>query len=171
MQKFIDYEAEASDSNGDDELDELQIRAIEDEEDELARDFINDTSQLGFSPDIFDGVSVDQSSVSIDRTATTHRVLDLEREKALQFATPVLNRRMMQHRDIDEGSDESVGPPDSSKAPDSTRGLGNMNFVRSVLEHHRKGGGVDEIEAFYHKFVADQKNAEKVNEATTGKAI
>ncbi len=156
MKKFIDYEAEASDDDDDEELEERQIRAIEKEEDELAGDFINDTSQLGFSPDNLDSLPLEQSQVFIDTTATTHRVLDMEREKAQQFATPVLNRRMVQHRDTDEGSYDSCGPPDLSTAPDSTRGLGNMNFVRSVLEHHRKGGSTDEIEAFYQDLVFEQ---------------
>jgi hypothetical protein len=159
MQKFIDYEAEASDVDESEDLEELQIQAIEEEEDKLAGNFINDTSQLGYSPDNLDRLTFEQSPINTDGTATTHRVLDMEREKALQFATPVLNRRMMQNRDIDEGSDESIGPPEMSAAPDSTRGLGNMNFVRSVLEHHRQGGSVDEIESFYQELVAEQKNA------------
>ena len=86
----------------------------------------------------------------------------MEREKALQFATPVLNRRMVHHRDTDEGSYDSCGPPDLSTAPDSTRGLGNMNFVRSVLEHHRKGGSTDEIEAFYQELVSEQNEVVNV---------
>ena len=162
MNKFIDYEAEASDDDDDEELEERQVRAIEEEEDELAGDFINDTSQLGFSPDNLDSLPSEQSQGFIDTTATTHRVLDMEREKALQFATPVLNRRMVQHRDTDEGSYDSCGPPDLPTAPDSTRGLGNMNFVRSVLEHHRKGGSTDEIEAFYQELVTEQNEVVNV---------
>ena len=80
----------------------------------------------------------------------------MEREKALQFATPLLNRRMMKRRDTDEGSYDSTSAPDSSTAPDSTHGLGNMNFVRSVLEHHRNGGSADEIEAFYQVCAVEQ---------------
>ena len=166
MQKFIDYEAEDSDMEDDGDLEELQIQAIEAEENELAGDFINDTSQLGFSPDDLDNLTLEQSPVNIDGTATTHRVLDMEREKALQFATPVLNRRMIQNRDTDEGSDDGSGPLYSSTAPDSTHGLGNMNFVRSVLEHHRQGGGTDEIEAFYQEFVAEQNKVPAVSETT-----
>ena len=158
MQKFIDYEAEDSDTGDDEEREELQIRAIEEEEDKLAGSFINDTSQLGFSPDDLDGLTSEHSQVNIDTTTTTHRILDMEREKALQFATPLLNRRMMQPRDTDERSFDG-NAPDSSTAPDSTHGLGNMNFVRSVLEHHRKGGNTDEIETYYQEFVAEQNQS------------
>lgn len=31
-----------------------------------------------------------------------------------------------------------------------------MNFIRSVLEHHRQGGDTDQIEEEYHKFAGNQ---------------
>ena len=69
-----------------------------------------------------------------------HRQLDHEQSVRNQFKTPILNRRMQLPR-----SQQS-----QSSCPPSQRGLGNMNFIKSVIDHHRKGGDCDEIEEAYN---------------------
>jgi len=49
-----------------------------------------------------------------------------------------LNRRMRQVED-------------SQLSSSSQKGLGNMHFIRSVLEHHRQGGQAKEIEEYFHR--------------------
>jgi hypothetical protein len=142
MQRYIDYQAEASDTW--DEEEELEVMAIEDEE--IDHDFINDSSQLGFTQDDLD--RIEPAVDGCDDSATTHRVLDIERERKLQFATPVLNRCMQRKSGGNDEEDEDL-LRSSASAPDSVRGLGKMHFIRSVLEHHRNGGSAAEVEDFY----------------------
>ena len=149
---FIDTEADIeSDEDMDgDGADEDDIMRIEEEE-ELHDNFINDSSQLGYTQDELDLVDEDARE-----TIDVHRQLDIENERKQEFATPVFNRRMMK----DRGNEESPSDPWSeSRHSDSQRGLGNMHFIRSVLEHHRKGGGCEEIEAMYHQ-VANEATPE-----------
>ena len=136
-ENFFDEEAaiaSGEDADGD-EADERLARDIEDEE-ELHKDFINDSSQLGYTQDEIDRVDVNQND--------EHRALDAGRALQDAFATPTLNRQMLQARS------------DASSLPSSLRGLGQMHFIRSVIEHHRQGGSADEIEQAYHDLKAQE---------------
>jgi len=119
----------ASDEDVDGDEDEnSNIDAIEDEEADLSN-FINDTSQLGFSQDHLGRIEGEDCHLAVDHM----------KAKAEQFATPMLNRQMKRP--------ESPSPAQ----PDSARGLGKMHFIRSVLEHHKQGGRAEEIEQLYHE--------------------
>jgi PHD-finger len=172
MQQFMDYEADASDIDDDDEQEELEIRAIEEEEDELARDFINDSSQLGFAYDDLD--RVDPVHRLEDIATSSHRALDMERERKLEFATPVLSRRIRQRQLLMNSSDNTEDDDRSDTvqatgctAPDSSRGLGNMHFIRSVLDHHRNGGSAEEIEELYNELEKQANDENEADENTT----
>ncbi|KAL7551797.1 hypothetical protein ACHAWF_015057 [Thalassiosira exigua] len=123
--RFLDCEAADSNSEGSDEED--AIRQIEDEE--MSHDsFINDTSQLGYTQDDLDRADVDAEIEVCDGATGLHGQFDHRRHIDNQFNTPILNRRMRMP--------SSQGPSSES----SQKGLGNMNFIKSVLEHHRQGG-------------------------------
>ena len=146
LKRFIDDEADA-DSDGDsgDDVEEADVRKMEEEEEELARDFLNDSSQLGFTQD-----ELDRADPDTDRFGyATHRAVDLEHERKRQFATPALNRRVLNRQGGSQWSEASAS------VPDSDRGLGRMHFIRSVLEHHRNGGRAEEIEEFYQQLEED----------------
>jgi superfamily II DNA/RNA helicase len=136
-ESFFDEEARiASDEDVDgDEGDEEHIRDIEEEE-EFYGGFINDSSQLDFTQDALDKVDPEEEG--------GHRALDATRARANVFATPVLNRQVRQPAGA-RWSDAH------SSAPSSLRGLGQMRFIRSVLEHHREGGEADEIEEAFRR--------------------
>ncbi|KAL3915808.1 MAG: hypothetical protein SGILL_005469, partial [Bacillariaceae sp.] len=136
LARFALEEADASDYDDADE--EAEARRIEEEEDFSQDSFINDNAQLSqhFSQDELDVVDPDAAGGQIDYS---HRALDAQREIQNQFGTPIFNRRM---RGDGDGS-QSVAS--------SQRGLGNMNFVRSVLEHGRQGGDAEEIERMYNQ--------------------
>ena len=144
---FIDEEADIDSDDEGDEAEERDMAAIEAEELSID-DFINDSSQLGYTQCHLDVVDPDASetpdgaSCSVEDDAL-HRRLDNERARQNQFATPLLNRKMQR---------ESLTPSD---APESERGLGKMHFVRSVLEHHRNGGDSDDIEDVYNELETD----------------
>jgi hypothetical protein len=110
-------------------VEELAAQRIEDEE-EFYRDFINDSTQLGYTQDELDRVD--------PGIGDEHRALDTERAIQEALATPILNRQMTNR---ERKSIESV--------PGSMRGLGQMHFIRSVIEHHRQGGDADQIEQAY----------------------
>jgi hypothetical protein len=134
LRRFIDDEA-GVDTDEDGDVDENEIiRAIEEEEADISG-FINDTTQLGYSPDELGKVDPDA------RTQDMHHALDNERMRAQQFKTPVLNRQMRGAKNRDSWDGE---------CPDSASGLGNMHFIRSVIEHHKQGGKAEEIEQFYN---------------------
>lgn len=138
---FLEEEADISsedDMDGDDGEDS-EVDEIAREEDELHSGFINDSSQLGFSPDALD--AADPGSDDI------HRRVDQERAKLSQFRTPQLNRRMRRNRL-------------SSGQGGSQSGLGNMNFIRSVIEHHRNGGDAEEIEALYQQEMGSEEHSD-----------
>ena len=139
VRSFFDEEADVcSHGNDRDSEDETaQVEAMEEQE-LLESSFINDSSQLGFSPDSLDRVLPDDGA--------NHQALDNERARAAQFSTPLLNRRM-----------RGAGNRDSwlESAPDSASGLGNMHFLRSVIEHHKQGGGAEEIEQAYNHLVEE----------------
>eukprot|EP00977_Amphora_coffeiformis_P009478 scaffold2192_cov170-Amphora_coffeaeformis.AAC.12 len=134
---FFDEEAEiaSGDEGGDDEADEELARDIAEEEEEFHKDFINDSTQLGYATqdalDRLDSLEEDE-----------HRAFDAEQALKSAYATPVLNRQMRQPRgarwsDVNEN------------LPASLRGVGQMHFIRSVIEHHRQGGDADQIEQAY----------------------
>jgi len=81
--------------------------------------------------------------------AALHRELDARREREQEFATPMLNRRK-KNRSRD---DDSMGL--SQTVDSAQRGLGNMTFIRSVLEHHKAGGDCDQIEVEYHRLAQE----------------
>jgi len=149
--RYIDTEAAIdSDEDPDGDEDDDEIRNIEEEE--FNSSFINDSSQLGYTQDELDRIDLDEE----DDDTNIHRKLDAEDARMKQFATPILNRRMIKP----QSSVESQNPWGETPTSDSQCGLGNMHFIRSVLEHHRNGGDADDIEALYHEIgrnVADEE--------------
>ena len=146
---FIHSEADIDsdeDIEGDDE-EESELRRIDEEEELAALDFINDSSQLGtYTQDVLDCIDHDDAqSISI------HRRLDIENERKRQFATPILNRRMTRQRTDSRESDAWDESQNSSATRSSLKGLGNCHFIRSVIEHARRGGEADDIEAVYNE--------------------
>jgi hypothetical protein len=81
--------------------------------------------------------------------------LDAARERMRRFDTPLLNRRVRDKKTW-SCSQQSAGSERSS----GDRGLGNMHFIRSVLEHHRRGGNANDIEALYQELAAAEGAAE-----------
>jgi hypothetical protein len=150
---FLDEEAgidSGEDVDGDD-AEEDDLAAIEEEE-EFARGFINDSSQLGYTQDELE--RVDPEACHDD---TIHRAVDVERERKRQFATPVLNRRMKANTNKSEWS------ATQSSTAGSEKGLGNMHFIRSVLEHHRQGGEAEDIENVYHELEEEEESVDESN--------
>jgi ERCC4-related helicase len=138
MSRFVDSEAKINsddDMDGDEEEEEELRRLEEDERSNSS--FINDSLNLTqcFTQDEL--AQVDPDAGPQQGEDVVHRALDAERERQTMFKTPVLNRRR-----------QEATPED---APSSQKGLGNMHFIRSVLEHHRNGGRAEEIEAFFHQ--------------------
>lgn len=137
--KFFDTEA-VLDGSDEDSDEEEAIKQIEEEESHNS--FINDSSQLGYTQDDLDQINADEEVREglIFDDSLLHRQLNHQQNVAEQFKTPIFNRRMMR-------------PSLSQNIPSSQRGLGNMNFIRSILEHHRQGGDSDEIEEEYHRLI------------------
>uniref|UniRef100_A0A7S3QF60 Fanconi anemia group M protein n=1 Tax=Chaetoceros debilis TaxID=122233 RepID=A0A7S3QF60_9STRA len=134
--KFLDIEAEAD--SEDEDSDEF------DNEVGLSQDsFINDSSQLGFTQDELDTLHCDEkmmlSGNSADHNALRRQV-DNEMNRDSIFATPILKRNRNQST-----QDLSV--------PSSEKNLGKMHFIRSVIEHHKRGGDADQIENEYHNII------------------
>ena len=157
LAKFVLDEAEmGSDQEGDDADEEEDLRRLEEEEEDFSQDsFINDNHILTqhFSQDVLGELDPDASSIGGNPNGTpginqtSHRALDAQRERENHFKTPNFNRRMMRPN------------PGFSSTPSSAQGLGNMNFIRSVLEHHRNGGDSDQIEAEYKRIEASSAPA------------
>lgn len=145
MARFVLEEANiASDQDEDgDSAEEEEARRIEQEEGLSQDSFINDNPSLTqhFSQDELAEVDPDaaEDGESEDRFDYSHRALDAQRDAQSLFSTPFFNRRMRQPES------------DTSSVPASQRGLGQMNFIRSVLDHHRQGGDADEIEQMYQQ--------------------
>ncbi len=158
---FFDTEAaiDSGDEDGSDE--EKELRALE--KDELSHDsFINDSSQLGScSQDDLDIIreNIGPCAPRNDASdAALHRELDARREREQEFATPMLNRRK-KNRSRD---DDSMGL--SQSVDSAQRGLGNMAFIRSVLEHHKAGGDCDQIEDEYHRLAQETEGSNADND-------
>lgn len=145
--KFFDLEADASDSDDDDD----------DEDVDLSQDsFINDSSQLGYTQTGSLSLATqsnekkDRNSVSMYRRINNSNTLnDL-------FSTPLLNRRS-------KSSDFSC--------PSSDAQLGKMNFIRSVIEHHQRGGSANELEKQYNNLILETATPIEKGERTTVGAI
>ena len=134
LARFVLTEADVDGDVGHEDFEDEE-NALQIEQDEQAHSsFINDATQLSqhFSQDNLAGIDEEESSCSTNG----HRALDTRHLQANQFATPLLNRRM-------------ANGPLATGSTSSQNGLGNMYFIRSVLEHHRNGGENDEIEEFY----------------------
>lgn len=144
---FIDTEA-ALDGKEDfegDALEAIEARRI-DEEELAAMDFINDSSQMDYTQDALDRVDPEEESTLL------HRQFDIEDARKRQFATPVFNRRMK--RPGSQGSN-GWGSSQARGGRSSLDGLGNCHFIRSVIEHARQGGDVEDIEAVYNETEAE----------------
>jgi hypothetical protein len=115
----------------------------------LQASFINDSTQLRYTPDTLDQVDPGVNDNMLNQK------LDNKREHVLQFATPMLNHRMRQRK---ENSQWSSTP---QSAPDSEKGLGNMHFICIVLEHHRNGGSAEDIEELYKQVHDDEEVVQK----------
>jgi len=149
---FIDIEAGInSDSDMDGDVqDDDEARVIEFAEEEHDS-FINDSSQLGSfrdSLDRFDNTSILSSTRKDGFNAVSiYHQLDFEEMRANEFSTPVLNRRIL-HKNQSWSSGLST-----SNLESSTKGLGSMHFIRSVINHHKCGGDADGLESEFHKIV------------------
>jgi hypothetical protein len=144
LARFALEEAEiGSDQDPDgDSAEEEELRIL-DEEEALSQDsFINDDAVLTqhFSQDELGDVDPDAAEADFDYT---HRALNAQGDRDHQYKTPNLNRRMMRRAE------------ESLSVPSSQRGLGQMHFIRSVLEHHRQGGDCEEIEQCYKQMARD----------------
>ena len=136
--RFLDTEAANDDSDSGDEE--------EDDDDEMSQDgFINDTSQLGFTQDDLDRLNESVEECDHEESDTLHRQLNHQQSVHNQFKTPILNRKMKL----------PTSQQSQTSLPPSQRGLGNMNFIRSVIDHCRNGGDTDDIETEYHRLVGE----------------
>jgi hypothetical protein len=125
--KYFDLEADASESDDDED---------EDEDENLSQDsFINDSSQLDYTQ--AGSVSfATQSTEKKDRySISMYRRINNSNTLNDLFSTPLLNRRS-------KSSEFSC--------PSSDAHLGKMNFIRSVIEHHQRGGSANELEKQYN---------------------
>jgi Fanconi anemia group M protein len=182
--RFLDLEAAIDsdeDVEGDDE-EEYEIAALEAEEMEDMAGFINDSSQLGTASQEDELDRADPDAKGLESAGALHRACDGDRERLFAFATPALNRRHLrraqrrqqrlqvrgdEHDDDaeDEEDDDDEDDDDHSGVPSSEKGLGKMYFIRSVLEHHRRGGDMNDVEEVYHELLAEQRRQEGVEES------
>jgi ERCC4-related helicase len=158
---FIDAEAgvDSDDDIGGDAEEASQLRQIDEDEELAALGWINDSSQLGYTQDDLDRIEPESPE---EEPGTIHRMVDAENERKRQFATPIFNRRMRRGADS-QGSDAWAGSPNSSYRS-SLKGLGNCNFIRSVIEHARKGGDVEEVEAAFNEIAEEVAQEEEQEE-------
>ena len=146
--KFLDVEAEAgTDDSGDDE---------DEDEAELSQDsFINDSSQLEYTQDILDAFDADRSQRSDPADACAlHRQVDMMKEQDDAFGTPMLNRN--------RNRDSQLSIPSSEKH------LGKMHFIRSIIEHHRQGGGANDLEREYHTIMRENGTSASQDSSSRG---
>jgi hypothetical protein len=166
---FLDLEAaidSAEDVEGDAE-EEDDVAALENQELEEMDGFINDSSQLGTMSQEDELDRADPEAKREGDTSNLHRAYDADRERHLAFATPALNRRQLRRaqnrwhgasrtESDDEELEDEVDDDEHSGIPSSEKGLGRMHFIRSVLDHHRRGGDANEVEELYHELLAEQ---------------
>lgn len=143
---FLDLEAEDDGEESDeDEIENSQISHTS---------FINDSSQLSYSQDGLDLAERHNNSQpckSCEQDILPHRAfyrsIDNRQILADNFSTPVLKRN---HQRKSRTTQNHSQIETQTSVASSDKALGNMNFIRSVIEHHRKGGDANEIEAEYH---------------------
>jgi len=136
VRRFFDEEAEL-DSGEEVSSDSFEERLVEQMEGEYSQDsFIDDSTQLLYSQYPLSAPGSAISPGCDDGDVMLHRRVNNELEKSKLFATPILNRRMRR----------SPGCSGESLA-----GLGNMCFIRSVIEHHRQGGGMTQVEIEFNR--------------------
>jgi hypothetical protein len=99
------------------------------EEEEFAKGFINDSSQLGYTQDELE--LVDPKAYHDD---TVYRGVDIVRKRKRQFETPVLNRCM----EVNTNKSEWLATQSSTVG--SEKGLSNFYLICSVFELHCQGG-------------------------------
>ena len=100
--------------------------------------------QLGYSQDDLDRANADDDvEICGDAEDNIHRQFNHQHEIDNQWKTPVFNRRLHSQ---------------SQHTQSSQKGLGRMNFIRSVLEHHRAGGDANQLEDAYHKLASEDNN-------------
>lgn len=159
--RFLQLEA---DIDSDDDVDgdygeEDEVRRIEEEE-EFNNSFINDSSQLDYTQDELDQLGLSENAQTPRESGAIHRAVDIAEERMNQFATPIFNRRMVKygrkHANATAGSgSHDWDQPTPQSAPSSEKGLGNMHFIRSVLEHHRNGGDAEDIEEAFDRIAQE----------------
>ena len=158
-ERFVLDEADIDaddDLEGDDE-ENAMLEALEDEENSHDS-FINDATQLTqhYSDDELGQADPDAS----DEFDFHHRNLDAQLDRENQFAAPVLNRVAIGGRCTDLSQTSSQD------------GLGNMHFIRSVLQHHQQGGRAEEIESYFRNLQAGEhspgESSMKVDEEDHG---
>lgn len=143
--KFLDVEAEASTADSGDEDSDDNL---------LSQDsFINNSSQLGFTDDVLDMLDCNKlQSSSPHDLGMLHRQVHMMKEQDETFATPVLKRRRKGNNELSLQSSEKK--------------LGGMHFIRSVIEHHRKGGDANELERGYHEIIGRDERADTQDSET-----
>ena len=166
--KFLDTAADIDtdeDIDGDVEEEE-SISRIEHEEGLSNDSFINDTSQLGHSSQD----SLEKADAKLAE-GVMHRELDTKKNLEGLISTPILNRRMKKKKKEIEWDTPS---PMTPRSRESLKGLGNMHFVRSVIEHHKKGGESTELEKEYNmlqlhgtQYAEDEDYYERVNKKSS----
>jgi hypothetical protein len=160
--RFLLLEA---DIDSDDDVDgdygeEDEARRIEEDE-EFFNSFINDSSQLDYTQDDLDRIGLSENAQTPLESCATHRAVDMAKERMNQFATPIFNRRMVKngrkHANAipRSGSHNAWDQPTPQSVPSSEKGLGNMHFIRSILEHHRNGGGTEDIEEEFDRIAQE----------------
>lgn len=144
---FFDLEADASETDDDDD----------EEEEAFSQDsFINDSSQLSYTQ--VGSSFATQSTEKKDRNSISmYRRLNNSNTLNDLFSTPLLNRRS-------KSSDFSC--------PSSDVHLGKMNFIRSVIQHHQRGGTANELEKQYNTIIhaTDTPTEKSENKSTRANA-
>jgi hypothetical protein len=164
--RFLDLEVDVDSDDDADSDGEDEARRIEEEE-AFHNEFINDSSQLGrYTQDDLDRLGLSENAETPIESCAVHRRVDAMKERMNQFATPIFNRRMRKHgRGQENATPGSTSnewdQPTPHSAPSSQKGLGNMHFIRSVLEHYRNGGDADDIEEMYRTVAQDASPLEQ----------
>ncbi len=129
--RFLDLEANDDSINS--ESDEESIEGLSQDS------FINDSSQLGYTQ----GFSPSQGHLDLHNW----QQIDADQFREDSFSTPIFNRRQRQTF--------------SQNLPSSEKGIGKMHFIRSVIDHHRQGGDVNDIEKEYQSLLKNPSDSQK----------
>ena len=129
--QFLDIEADCSSDCG-----ESNSESNSDGIGQSQDSFINDSSQLGCTQD----PSMTQTYYNVN----TYRQVDGWNEEEL-YSTPLLRRNNnLTQRSI----------------PSSDKALGKMHFIKSILDHHRKGGDSNDIEREYNALIKESMQSQ-----------